>query len=351
MKRLKEFFGVMKDFFRHPVIGIDRILSSGIKWQLLFLLGVIVAAILVFIVIEWLTGSILTIKENDPRNIFVDVYYHFADPGNQYVVEGTWNRFLAFLISITGSALMGGLLISIFSNIIDRRVERAREGQIGYKFRNHYVIIGFDKMAIGLIKQLYQKSVAEQSDHTPYLFVIQTSGSVDSARHELLSKLDASIDRRTIILHGGRDSREDLEKLHLPDCKEIFLLGEENETDHDSINIECAALINRILREKNAIEKEPRDIEELRMLVAQIQGRCKKCNVLFEAQSTFAVFQRYDIESIFQLPKRTEKQWLVHFQKKYKDGAENEELLKLTQPFDRLSERLIDFLPFNFYET
>ena len=121
MKRLKEFFGVMKDFFRHPVIGIDRILSSGIKWQLLFLLGVIVAAILVFIVIEWLTGSILTIKENDPRNIFVDVYYHFADPGNQYVVEGTWNRFLAFLISITGSALMGGLLISIFSNIIVRR--------------------------------------------------------------------------------------------------------------------------------------------------------------------------------------------------------------------------------------
>ena len=78
MKRLKEFFGAMKDFFRHPVIGIDRILSSGIKWQLLFLLGVIVAAILLFIVIEWLTGSILTIKENDPRNIFVDVYYHFA---------------------------------------------------------------------------------------------------------------------------------------------------------------------------------------------------------------------------------------------------------------------------------
>ena len=34
------------------------------------------------------------------------------------VVEGTWNRFLAFLISITGSALMGGLLISIFSKII-----------------------------------------------------------------------------------------------------------------------------------------------------------------------------------------------------------------------------------------
>lgn len=91
----------MKDFFRHPVIGIDRILSSGIKWQLLFLLGVIVAAILLFIVIEWLTGSILTIKENDPRNI-LSMSITFCRPGNQYVVEGTWNRFLASLFRSLG---------------------------------------------------------------------------------------------------------------------------------------------------------------------------------------------------------------------------------------------------------
>ena len=90
MKRLKELF-------RYPVIGIDRILSSGIRWQLLFLAVVIVFFILLFIVIEWATGSTLTIKENEPRNILLDVYYHFADPGNQYVVEGAGNRLLVYL--------------------------------------------------------------------------------------------------------------------------------------------------------------------------------------------------------------------------------------------------------------
>ena len=346
MKRLKEFF-------RYPVIGIDRILSSGIRWQLLFLAVVIVFFILLFIVIEWVTGCTLTIKENEPRNILLDVYYHFADPGNQYVVEGTGNRVLTLFISITGSVLMGGLLISIFSNIIDRRVERAREGQISYKFKNHYVIIGFDKMAIGLIKQLYRKA---QSDNRvkdiPYLFVIQTTSEVETVRHELLSKLDTEIDRRTIILHGGRDSREDLERLRLPYCREIFLLGEEGETDHDSINIECVTLINRILLENKKQEEKPRDIDMMRKAILREQEKRKKCHVLFEAQSTFAVFQRNDIETVFKKRTDDDDSWYRAICALHKNDQSTLDRLKsLKKDYDEQTVRLIDFLPFNFYET
>lgn len=342
MKRLKELF-------RYPVIGIDRILSSGIRWQLLFLAVVIVFFILLFIVIEWVTGCTLTIKENEPRNILLDVYYHFADPGNQYVVEGTGNRVLTLFISITGSVLMGGLLISIFSNIIDRRVERAREGQISYKFKNHYVIIGFDKMAIGLIKQLYRMA---QSDNRvkdiPYLFVIQTTSDVETVRHELLSKLDTEIDRRTIILHGGRDSREDLERLRLPYCQEIFLLGEEGETDHDSINIECVTLINRILRNSYT----PKTLSGLKKLVSDELAGCKRCHVLFEAQSTFAVFQRNDIETMFKKRTETDDLWYTTMRNSLKDNQSDlAQLESLKTEYDKRTEKLIDFLPFNFYET
>lgn len=342
MKRLKELF-------RYPVIGIDRILSSGIRWQLLFLAVVIVFFILLFIVIEWVTGCTLTIKENEPRNILLDVYYHFADPGNQYVVEGAGNRLLALFISITGSVLMGGLLISIFSNIIDRRVERAREGQISYKFKNHYVIIGFDKMAIGLIKQLYRKA---QSDNrvkdVPYLFVIQTTSEVETVRHELLSKLDAEIDRRTIILHGGRDSREDLEALRLPYCREIFLLGEEGETDHDSVNIESVTLINRILRNHYT----PKTLSGLKRLVSDELAGCKRCHVLFEAQSTFAVFQRNDIETMFKKRTDTDNLWYTTMRNSLKDNQSDlAQLESLKTEYDKRTEKLIDFLPFNFYET
>ena len=342
MKRLKELF-------RYPVIGIDRILSSGIRWQLLFLAVVIVFFILLFIVIEWVTGCTLTIKENEPRNILLDVYYHFADPGNQYVVEGFGNRLLALFVSITGSVLMGGLLISIFSNIIDRRVERAREGQISYKFKNHYVIIGFDKMAIGLIKQLYRMA---QSDNrvkdVPYLFVIQTTSEVETVRHELLSKLDAEIDRRTIILHGGRDSREDLEALRLPYCREIFLLGEEGETDHDSVNIESVTLINRILRNHYT----PKTLSGLKKLVSDELAGCKRCHVLFEAQSTFAVFQRNDIETMFKKRTETDDLWYTTMRNSLKDNQSDlAQLESLKTEYDKRTEKLIDFLPFNFYET
>lgn len=336
MKRLKELF-------RYPVIGIDRILSSGIRWQLLFLAVVIVFFILLFIVIEWVTGSTLTIKENEPRNILLDVYYHFADPGNQYVVEGFGNRLLALFVSITGSVLMGGLLISIFSNIIDRRVERAREGQISYNFKNHYVIIGFNKMAIGFIKQLYRK--AESDDRVkdvPYLFVIQTTCNVETVRHELLSKLDAEIDRRTIILHGGRDSREDLERLRLPYCQEIFLLGEEGETDHDSVNIESVKLINQILGECKRGKNSHRDKLEI-SIDDQLRGIYKKCNVLLENQFTVSIFERFDVESILSL-------WGAKPSDEVDKRQEGWSKLLQEYSFNGQPDRHIDFIPFNFYE-
>ena len=109
----------IKNFFRYPAVVIDRILSSGIRSQLLLLAGFIVLVLLSFVIIEWITGSRLTI--DGTRNIWFDVYYHFVDPGNQYVVEGRGNRLLVSIVSITGSVLMGGLLISIISNVIDRR--------------------------------------------------------------------------------------------------------------------------------------------------------------------------------------------------------------------------------------
>lgn len=343
----------IKAFCRHPFISTDRILSSGVKSQLFLLAGFILLVLVIFIAIEWATDSVLTIKEGGDRNLWFDVYYHFVDPGNQYVVNGGGNRLLVSIVSITGSVLMGGLLISIISNMIDRRVEHAREGQLKYKFKRHYVIIGFDKMAIGLIKQLFRKIRDDaRFKNEPYLFVIQTTSEVETVRHELLSKLDDEIDRRTIILHGGRDSREDLERLRLPYCQEIFLLGEEGETDHDSINIECVTLINRILLENKKQEEKPRDIDMMEKVILREQEKRKKCHVLFEAQSTFAVFQRNDIETVFKKRTDDDDSWYRAICALHKnDQSTLEQLKSLKKDYDEQTVRLIDFLPFNFYET
>ncbi len=57
------------------------------------------------------------------------VYNNFVDPGNQ-IEETAWpNRILVGLISISGSILLGGVLISTISNIIERRVEVVNTGE------------------------------------------------------------------------------------------------------------------------------------------------------------------------------------------------------------------------------
>ena len=61
------------------------------------------------------------------------VYNNFVDPGNQ-IEETAWpNRILVGLISISGSVLLGGVLISTISNIIERRVGVVYTGRMTYR--------------------------------------------------------------------------------------------------------------------------------------------------------------------------------------------------------------------------
>ena len=88
--------------------------------------------------------------------------------------------------------------------------------------------------------------------------------------------INAAKEKKITFVSGSRNSTEDLEKLHIHNCKEVFLLGENNEYDHDSLNIECLKKIKFILEKKKATHG-------------------KRCNVLFEYQSTYAIFQQQDL--------------------------------------------------------
>ena len=212
---------------------------------------------------------------------FVD-QSHLTDEQNDSVVL-TW----AFLISIVGSVLFSGLLISTVVNIYQTRINKIRRGEVTYKFKNHVVIIGFEKMAIGLIKQLC--AVPEKSD-----IILLTNQKVSLVRHTLFSRLEKKFTERVVFVAGSRDSREDLEKLRIPECKEIFILGENDEYDHDSLNNECLTLISSILRRAGTKKKK------------------KRCNVLFKYQSTYVIFQQQglkDMEFIDFVPFNFHESW------------------------------------------
>lgn len=77
----------------------------------------------------------------------------FIDPGSVANVTPEL-RWFSLGVAVLGLLLFTGLLISVVSNMLERRVERYREGEIAYPLENHVVIIGFDEMVPMLVRQI-----------------------------------------------------------------------------------------------------------------------------------------------------------------------------------------------------
>ena len=230
-------------------------------------------------------------------NIYWSVYYHFIDQGNQHMTTTKRGRAWAALIGILGMFMLNGLLVSSIIGYIDRRKERWMRGDVRYKRflkrHFHYVVIGGNDVASGIVGQMLSRG--------GYI-LIQTSRDVESFRRELYSNLDEEQQERVIIYYGNRISRKDIEELYIEKAKEVYILGEDTRTDdmesyHDTMNMECLRLVCEYMESiKYASNKPDRLV----------------CRVMFEYQTTFSVFQFYDI--------------------------------------DKKVQEIIDFRPFNYYE-
>ena len=215
-------------------------------------------------------------RQSDPPLLW-GVYYHFIDPGNQHMTSTEKGRGWAGLIAILGVFLMNGLLVSSIIGWIDRRKEKWLKGEIKYRCflsRNkHYVIVGGNDMVAGIVRQILSNG--------KYILIL-TSRDVESFRRELFSSLTEEQQQHIIIYYGNRTSKEDISNLCLCQTEEVYILGEETRVDdiesyHDTMNMKCLELISDCLEGAHRNDK----------LV---------CRVMFEYQTTFSVFQFYDIE-------------------------------------------------------
>lgn len=180
-------------------------------------------------------------------------------------------RWFSLGVAILGLLLVTGLLISVVSNMLERRVERYREGEIAYLLENHVVVIGFDEMVPMLVRQ-----ICSDPRYGNCYILIQSVQPAAKVRNRIHTVLDARQERRILVLHAQRNSTEELAKLCTTRAREIFLIGEANEYDHDSLNI-----------------------DSLRKIVAIHKGspNCPRIpvSVLFEYQTTYAAFQISDL--------------------------------------------------------
>jgi len=243
---------------------------SGKSWrQLAWLFGVI---LIIFSSVY--IAYCLSLDSTNAEHPLFQLICLFIDPGSiKDATAANMPQWLAVCVAIIGLILFCGLLISVISNMLERRVERFREGDIVYPMRNHIVIIGFDDMVPTLIQQ-----ICDDPKYKKCYILVQSSRPAAEIRSKIHTELDAKDEKRIVILHARRDSIEDLEKLYTTKAMEVFLIGERDEHDHDSLNIECLKKIVDIHKTQKECPLIP-------------------FTVLFEYQTTFAAFQITDLSS------------------------------------------------------
>ncbi len=266
-------------------------------------------------------------KQKSP-NVFWSTYYHFVDPGNQHMTTSKGGRVWAAIIAILGVFLLNGLLVSSIIGWIDSRKGKWLKGEVRYKWFlkliSHYIVIGGNDLAVSIVKQIFKTIEDDKSLIKPYI-LIQTSRDVESFRRELFSTLTERQQQRVVIYYGNRNSKKNIKELNLCNSKEVYILGEDTRTDdiesyHDTMNMKCLDIMLEIYKNsrkgkaitkilpgvqeyRNQLEKcndseeeSLRSIKSNRELDARWGNRPRlNCRVMFEYQTTFSVFQFFDL--------------------------------------------------------
>ncbi len=145
-----------------------------------------------------------------------------------------WTKLFELTIVVFGAVIFTGVLISVISNMLDGRVNSFKAGELRYKFSDHILILGANKMLPNMIRDFMNDQNLKNKD-----IVIMTNRDVENVRSYLRAELDEIHLKNVVLLFGNRNSNEELQQLMAKDANCIYILGEGEELQHDSINVAC----------------------------------------------------------------------------------------------------------------
>lgn len=226
-------------------LGFDRLLSKSI-WRQFAILGV---ALVVIFFLSWLflhiSGCKWTdfCKNNDLSEWLLPLYLLIDSNAlnNLYVhsVNG-WALFVSSIIYVIGMFIFNGMIISIMTNSIERRVKSHEDGHIHYLKAGHYIIMGYDDMVPSIITSIFEK------DKNAYILILTSAKTI-----EIQEKLTKSFDRkqmkRIIINFGHRVASDAFKDIRLESAEHVYVVGNHERSAHDAINVECIDSICRYL--------------------------------------------------------------------------------------------------------
>lgn len=246
-------------------IWINKWIGSGLWCQILFFTIINIVVFGVSFGIYSFFDPLDDIKLWETLRLFLN--------SNSILQDHEYSNTLLLLLFIEclGSIFFSGLIISVITTLILRKVEAIKEGHVHYNIKNHIVIIGYDTIVPSINSELLANKKYAKSK-----IVLQTSSSVEEVRNDLLSKLPQKELKRIILVHAPRLSVEELELLYTHNAREIFIVGERNHNDHDAENMHTFETLVAIHEQKCVSE-------------------CKSLTIWFENEASYAALQLNDI--------------------------------------------------------
>ena len=210
----------------------DRLLSEGEGRQFIWLF----LTLLLIIGVSW--GVLHFIGW---RFTWQEIVGLFLDGGTFSTYYGRHDGFRLF-ITLVGVFLFSSLVVSVFTNVFQNISTSYKKGITRYGFKNHILILGSNHMLKGMLLAIKENKYLKDRD-----IVVMTIDDVEKLR----DNMDAFIDDKDFsghitYYHDDRCSYKHLANAHADKASIIYLIGENEEPFHDSINIECLGLLNRL---------------------------------------------------------------------------------------------------------
>ncbi len=205
----------------------ERMLSEGRGKQLLWLILLIIVVLLILLIVNWL---------------FVGMRWQDIIPGF-LGVGGYGNHQLFKLITgLLGRFLFSALLISIFVKIFDNVSNSYRNGENSYPFSDHVLVIGAGKHLKDMLSAIRNHEGYEGKD-----ILVMTAVDVEQLRKQMEIQLaDAAFCKKVNYFHRERHMLKYLKDAYADKACAIYILGEDDEIGHDSLNIRCLNLLKEL---------------------------------------------------------------------------------------------------------
>ena len=146
------------------------------------------------------------------------------------------------VVTLIGAVFFTALLITVLGNSLGNRIDDFKKGRVRYSFNDHVLILGANSMLVNMLREFIQTGVHEKRK-----IVVLTTQDTEQLRDKIESDIPGIEHALDVTwLSGSRIIEQTLHNVQVDDAYSIYILGEDDEIDHDSINLECWRLVKSI---------------------------------------------------------------------------------------------------------